>query len=83
MSADLVLDNRILREMIEKTLEPEIKRQIAVDIIDIIEKYELSIARACRLMEINRSNYYYQEKRDDTEVEEAIRSGNAILSLFL
>ena len=72
--------------MIEKTLEPEIKRQIAVDIvdiIDIIEKYELSIARACRLMEINRSNYYYQEKRDDTEVEEAIRSGNAILSLFL
>ncbi|MCS2232316.1 hypothetical protein NXU85_17930 [Phocaeicola vulgatus] len=34
----------------------------------------MSIARACKLMEIHRSYYYYQEKRDDTEVEEAIRT---------
>ena len=34
----------------------------------------MSIARACRLMEIHRSYYYYQEKRDDTEVEEDIRT---------
>lgn len=33
----------------------------------------MSIARACKLVEIHRSYYYYQEKRDDTEVEEAIR----------
>lgn len=57
--------------LLKKTLEPEIKKQIAVE---IVEEYELSIARACKLMEIHRSYYYYQEKRDDTEVEEAIRT---------
>lgn len=71
MYADLALDNRILREVIEKNSIPEIKKQIAVE---IVEEYELSIARACKLMEIHRSYYYYQEKRDDTEVEEAIRT---------
>lgn len=55
----------------KKTLDPEIKKQIAVE---IVEEYELSIARACKLVEIHRSYYYYQEKRDDTEVEEAIRT---------
>lgn len=59
MYADLALDNRILRNVIEKTLDPEIKKQIAVE---IVEEYELSIARACKLMEIHRSYYYYQEK---------------------
>ena len=34
----------------------------------------MRIARACKLMEIHRSYYYYQEQRDDTEVEEAIRT---------
>lgn len=71
MYADLALDNRILRDVIEKNSIPEIKKQIAVE---IVEEYELSIARACKLMEIHRSYYYYQEKRDDTEVEEAIRT---------
>ena len=37
----------------------------------IVEEFEVSIARACRLMDIHRSYYYYREKRDDTEVEEA------------
>ena len=37
-----------------------------------MEEYEVSIARACRMMEIHRSYFYYREKRDDTEVEEAI-----------
>lgn len=56
MYADLALDNRILRDVIEKTLEPEVKKQIAVE---IVEEYELSIARACKLMEVHRSYYYY------------------------
>ena len=59
MYADLALDNRILRDVIEKTLEPEVKKQIAVE---IVEEYELSIARACKLMEVHRSYYYYQER---------------------
>lgn len=42
MYADLALDNRILRDVIEKTLEPEIKKQI---VVEIVEEYELSIAR--------------------------------------
>lgn len=45
--------------LLKKTLDPEIKKQIAVE---IVEEYELSIARACKLMEIHRSYYYYQEK---------------------
>ncbi len=71
MYADLALDNRKLKEVIEKTLESEIKKQIAVE---IVKEYGLSIARACKLMEILRSYFYYQKKRDDSEVEEAIRS---------
>jgi putative transposase len=42
----------------------------------IVEEFEVSIARACCLMDIHRSYYYYREKRDDTEVEEAIRSAS-------
>ena len=39
-----------------------------------MDEYGVSIARACKLMDIHRSYYYYREKKDDTEVEEAIRS---------
>lgn len=38
------------------------------------DEYEISIARACCLMEIHRSYFYYESVKDDTEVEEAIRS---------
>lgn len=40
---------------------------------EIVEEYEVSITRACRLMEIHRSYFYYVDKSDDTEVEDAIR----------
>ena len=39
-----------------------------------MEEYGISISRACKLMEIHRSYFYYTEKKDDTEVEEAIRA---------
>ena len=39
-----------------------------------LREYEVSITRACRMMEIHRSYFYYREKKDDNEVEEAIRS---------
>jgi len=53
MYADLALDNQILRDVIEKkTLEPEVKRELAGV---IVEEYEVSIARACCLMDIHRS----------------------------
>lgn len=34
----------------------------------------MSISRACRMMDIHRSYFYYQERRDDSEVERAIRA---------
>lgn len=40
--------------------------------IEIGEEYEVNIARTYKLMKIHRS-YYYLEKRDGSEVEEAIR----------
>lgn len=60
MYADLALDNQILRDVIEKTIEPEVKKEI---VAEIIVEYEVSISRACRLMEIHRSYYYYREKK--------------------
>lgn len=38
-----------------------------------MEEYEVSITRACRLMEIHRSYYYYTSSKDDADVEDAIR----------
>ena len=69
MYADLALDNRILKDVIEKTLEPEVKKHITGEIVD---EYEVSITRACRLMDIHRSYYYYESNRDDSEVETAV-----------
>ena len=52
-----------------------------------MEEYGVSIARACKLMDIHRSYYYYREKKDDTEVEEAIRSaaeyGDGFWKIFM
>ena len=42
----------------------------------MIGEYDISIARACKLMEIYRSYFYYRDKRDDTLVEEAIREAS-------
>lgn len=47
--SDLALDNWILLDVIGKTLDPEVKKQIAVE---MVEEYELSIARALSLIHI-------------------------------
>ena len=57
--------NRILKGMNEK-LESEIKVQI---VVKIVEEYELDIARACKLIAIHCSYCYYEEKRNDSEVD--------------
>lgn len=71
MYSELALDNRILKEGITNNLEPQIKRELADE---IVEEYDVSIARASKMMDIHRSYFNYREKRDDTEVEEAIRA---------
>lgn len=40
---------------------------------ELSEEYDVSITRACKLMDIHRSYFYYESVKDDTEVEEAIR----------
>lgn len=42
--------------------------------MEIAEEYEVSITRACSLMDIHRSYFYYESRKDDSEVEAAIRA---------
>lgn len=71
MYADLALDNHILKDVIEKkTIEPKIKKELAGD---ITEEYEVSIARAAKMMNIHRSYFNYSIRKDDSEVEAAIK----------
>lgn len=39
----------------------------------IVKEYNVSISRAYKLMDIHRSYFYYTEKKDDSEVKQAIR----------
>ncbi|MEG1852345.1 MAG: hypothetical protein RR202_05980 [Bacteroidales bacterium] len=57
----------------KKTIEPEVKKEITTE---IIQEYSVSIARACRLMMIHRSYFYYIEKKDDYEVSVAIKEAS-------
>ena len=54
----------------KKTLEPEVKNELADE---IVKEYNVSISRACKPMDIHRSYFYSTEKKDDSEVEQAIR----------
>ena len=40
---------------------------------EIAEEHDISITRACRLMGIHKSFFYYESTKDDSEVEAAIR----------
>jgi hypothetical protein len=53
-----------------KTLAPEARKEIAGE---IAEEHDISITRACRLMGIHKSYFYYESTKDDSEVEAAIR----------
>jgi len=55
---------------VRRLKEPEVKKELADE---IVKEYNVSISRACKLMDIHRSYFYYTEKKDDSEVEQAIR----------
>jgi putative transposase len=40
---------------------------------EVTEEESISIARACRIVELDRSMYYYESVKDDLEVEEKLR----------
>ena len=42
----------------------------------------MSIARACKLMEIHRSYYYYQEKRVEEAIRTAAQYGDGFWKIF-
>ena len=69
MYAELALDNKILKDVIENKLQSP-RLELADE---IVKEYNVSISRACKLMDIHKSYFYYTEKKDDSEVEQAIR----------
>ena len=49
----------------KKAIEPEVKKEV---VTEIVTDYDISITRACRLMSIHRSYFYYAKKKNDDEV---------------
>ncbi|HAT3652543.1 TPA: IS3 family transposase [Raoultella ornithinolytica] len=67
MSADLSLENRALKDVIEKkTLKPAIKREL---VNRMAEHFAMSIHHACRTVSLSRTVYHYQP---DTRRDESV-----------
>ena len=61
---------------------PKIKREA---VIYFIEKYKISVSRACKILGLARSTFDYSEHpRDDSEVAEALKklADDNILFMF-
>jgi len=41
--------------------------------MEIREEKNISVVRACKIIRLERSIYYYRSAKDDTEVEEKLR----------
>ena len=53
----------------KKAIEPEVKKEV---VTEIVTDYDISITRACRLMTIRHSYFYYAKKKNDNEVIDSI-----------
>ena len=51
-------------------MKPEIRKRIA---LEFVTQRKISISRACRLMRIHKSYFYYKSVKDDNAIETAIR----------
>jgi putative transposase len=54
----------------KKVVKPCQKREVASE---IVKSYAVSIVRACQIVTLDRSMYYYKSTRDDSVVEEKLR----------
>ncbi|WP_394342708.1 IS3 family transposase [Sandaracinomonas limnophila] len=71
MFAELSLDHSVLKDVISKKgWGPAKQRELTQQ---IVEEYEIPVSRACKLTKLPRSQYYYQSKKDDTEVIEVLQ----------
>jgi len=69
--ADLSLDKQMLQEVIKKALKPVFRKQAAIWFQD---QYRVSGRRACRMVYISGSMYYYHHQlRDDAHLRLRIR----------
>lgn len=67
MFADLSLENRALKDVIEKALKPAFKREL---VTHLITAFGLSIRQACRSLNLSRTVYHYRP--DNTRDEPVI-----------
>ncbi|WP_100211354.1 IS3 family transposase [Tenacibaculum maritimum] len=69
MYATLALDHQMAKEIIEKKpLKPCVKRSLSIDLS------HYGISRACRVLKMSKSVYYYKPKlQDDTPIELALK----------
>ncbi len=72
MYAELSLDHKVLRDIVEKkVIEPGQRRALAEQ---AIAQQGVSERRACRVLALSRSVYRYQAKKtDEPQIEQALR----------
>jgi len=66
----LLWTNRYWRICSEKRLGPATKRQLTQE---LVHDYGVPVSRAFKFIAIPRSQFYYESKKDDSEVIEALQ----------
>ena len=64
MYAELSMDNYILKDVITK--KGWCKQRELTE--EIVKEYQTSVSRACKMMRLPKSQYYYHSRKDDKEV---------------
>lgn len=76
MFADLSLENRVLKDVIEKALKQACKREL---VTHLITTFGLSIRQACQSLNLSRTAYHY---RPDTTRYEPVINGAIYMLTF-
>jgi putative transposase len=75
MYANLVMDNEVLRDLITKKVWAPTQRDKPCHQLKLskesVRNYGLLVNRACKMLSLSRSQFYYTSKKDDQQVIEA------------